>query len=403
MSIASEISRLQTAKAAIVSAIEGHGVTVPSGTTFSGFAILIASIESGGGAPSLEDIASGKLDYTTQATIDKGAYDASLDILRGVSGGMPVATLGDVPVGALVAFNDPEYTAGKMPYYVLGQTHKQGCVTLHRSKTFSVSRASGITGTGSAYPTSTQGVYLNNTFYDNFDPQIKGLVQQVPVISRNAVNNFGNTATDMHIFALSYYELFGHINYGGTGAITQEGDAIPWLAASANNRMRKQQDTDANQLYFTRTAFYSAPTYNAIRVDASGSGNYAAGNTPYCPALCMLATQPVAYNAAAGYYEIVFGTEIDFVAHLGDASTRPTQIAVNFDLLGDSPQLLSCQVCNNVNDASPTWEAYTRNAIHAFANQTKTADQWGYGCRIAAQSVNGVVECTAPYFMGVPV
>ena len=49
MSIATEISRLQSAKASIKTAIEGKGVTVPSATLLDGYAALITSIPSGGG------------------------------------------------------------------------------------------------------------------------------------------------------------------------------------------------------------------------------------------------------------------------------------------------------------------------------------------------------------------
>lgn len=49
MSIASEISRLQTAKADLKTAIEGKGVTVSSGTKLDGYADLVDSIETGGG------------------------------------------------------------------------------------------------------------------------------------------------------------------------------------------------------------------------------------------------------------------------------------------------------------------------------------------------------------------
>ena len=48
MSIATEVSRLQSAKASIKSAIEGKGVTVPDGTLLDGMASLIESIEAGG-------------------------------------------------------------------------------------------------------------------------------------------------------------------------------------------------------------------------------------------------------------------------------------------------------------------------------------------------------------------
>lgn len=49
MSVQSEITRLQNAKAAIKAAIEGKGVTVPGGTLLDGMASLIESIEAGGG------------------------------------------------------------------------------------------------------------------------------------------------------------------------------------------------------------------------------------------------------------------------------------------------------------------------------------------------------------------
>ena len=48
MSIQTELTRLTNAKAAIKTAIEGKGVTVPSDTLLDGMAALIESIEAGG-------------------------------------------------------------------------------------------------------------------------------------------------------------------------------------------------------------------------------------------------------------------------------------------------------------------------------------------------------------------
>ena len=48
MSIQSELTRLTNAKAAIKTAIEGKGVTVPEGTLLDGMAALIEAIEVGG-------------------------------------------------------------------------------------------------------------------------------------------------------------------------------------------------------------------------------------------------------------------------------------------------------------------------------------------------------------------
>lgn len=49
MSVQSEITRLENAKASIKAAIEGKGVTVPDATLLDGMAQLIESIEAGGG------------------------------------------------------------------------------------------------------------------------------------------------------------------------------------------------------------------------------------------------------------------------------------------------------------------------------------------------------------------
>lgn len=48
MSIASDVTRIERAKAAIKAAIEGKGVTVPDATLLDGMAALIESIEAGG-------------------------------------------------------------------------------------------------------------------------------------------------------------------------------------------------------------------------------------------------------------------------------------------------------------------------------------------------------------------
>lgn len=68
MSIASEISRLQQAKADIKTAIENKGVTVPSSATLDAYDGYIDDIPSGGGG-NWETIARGMVDFTTEFQI----------------------------------------------------------------------------------------------------------------------------------------------------------------------------------------------------------------------------------------------------------------------------------------------------------------------------------------------
>ena len=66
MSIQTELTRLTNVKAAIKTAIEGKGVTVPEATLLDGMAGLIESIEAGGGAtePYIEEVIDGNGDIT---------------------------------------------------------------------------------------------------------------------------------------------------------------------------------------------------------------------------------------------------------------------------------------------------------------------------------------------------
>lgn len=79
MSIASEITRLQTAKADLKTAIEGKGVTVAASATLDDYADLVDSIETGGGGYTVDDlcdsdIPSGAVTINNATTIGKYAF-----------------------------------------------------------------------------------------------------------------------------------------------------------------------------------------------------------------------------------------------------------------------------------------------------------------------------------------
>ena len=65
MSIQTELTRITNAKAAIKTAIEGKGVTVPSDTLLDGMASLIESIDAGGGAFTTGNFTPSETTYST--------------------------------------------------------------------------------------------------------------------------------------------------------------------------------------------------------------------------------------------------------------------------------------------------------------------------------------------------
>ena len=107
MSIQTELTRITNAKAAIKAAIEGKGVTVPTGTLLDGMAALIKSIEAGGGA----GIATGSF-----TNISQGNY--STEITHG---------LGTIPKIVIILLDDITlYSVNGTTLYIGGFAYQDG-------------------------------------------------------------------------------------------------------------------------------------------------------------------------------------------------------------------------------------------------------------------------------------
>lgn len=120
MSIQTELTRIANAKAAIKTAIEGKGVTVPDGTLLDGMAALIESIEAGGGGfdSNHVDIAYGSFVTAEEdkgVIVDCGFPISKDDAFMYVFGCIPIATR---TKGANIA----GYFANKMPSASLPDT-----------------------------------------------------------------------------------------------------------------------------------------------------------------------------------------------------------------------------------------------------------------------------------------
>lgn len=99
MSISTEITRLQNAKASITTSIENKGVTVPSATKLDGYSTLIDSIQTG-------ITPTGTISITTNGTVDVTNY-ASADVSVSGGGGISVDDIAQdlAPSGAITLSN----------------------------------------------------------------------------------------------------------------------------------------------------------------------------------------------------------------------------------------------------------------------------------------------------------
>ncbi len=83
MSIATEITRLQTAKADLKTSIEAKGVTVPSATLISGYAALVDQISGGSGLPDSDGLVDLTIVNGDQTKASFSLYYMPVCILRG--------------------------------------------------------------------------------------------------------------------------------------------------------------------------------------------------------------------------------------------------------------------------------------------------------------------------------
>ena len=133
MSVQSEITRLENAKAAIKAAIEGKGVTVPEATLLDGMAALIESIQAGGDFNST--IVKGSFTLSERTKIPNQTYPTSdAFIIEHNSGFVPRAVFlytekiaTDCPtlyVSVVKKYNDPRYDLTTSAVYKYGTTQK---------------------------------------------------------------------------------------------------------------------------------------------------------------------------------------------------------------------------------------------------------------------------------------
>lgn len=109
MSIASEIARLQQAKADLKAAIEAKGVTVPAATTIDGYAALVDQIQQGGGTlpydAEVEWLGGDAASYIDTGIKASGILHIKIYLVDYFTSGM----LGGWPFGGRNAYNNNAY------------------------------------------------------------------------------------------------------------------------------------------------------------------------------------------------------------------------------------------------------------------------------------------------------
>ena len=121
MSIQSELTRLTNAKAAIRTAIEGKGVTVPDGTLLDGMAALIESIETGGVGNSIK-IDSGTFTPAENVSTYKVTPNIQIDnvVLQALMPNIDGFGLSFIPkdsAGCYFGYNIPNYPNRQVQCY----------------------------------------------------------------------------------------------------------------------------------------------------------------------------------------------------------------------------------------------------------------------------------------------
>ena len=254
------------------------------------------------------------------------------------------------------------------------------------------------TGTGAGesnfrYNNSSTEVNYENSLLDQFmtgeyagrlSAETLACIATSSVICYNLAETASYTLA-RKIFALSNKELHG--DYSNDESVD--------LGYFTNNNSRITKNKAGNAVGVWTRSPSSASAVCCVHTNGNLITFSPTGCISARPAFNLLSSSLVATIANGdGSYNLITSADIParkagFTASLGDTETRPEQVKVECDTVCEGT--LSVAVCNNYNDETPTWESTTLGATHDFVNQTKTADKWGVGVKIEAESESNII------------
>lgn len=239
------------------------------------------------------------------------------------------------------------------------------------------------------YEDCEMDTWLNKTWAARYSAEMLACMLTSNILILDANNEAYSIARKF--FIPSYSEW-------GFSATVPDGIASPYTTSSSKRIVYNESGTAVKCWLRTR---YSDIYYWCIT--STGMDGYSATNSSFwaLPAFDLPSSLTVADlpNDDGTYSLIVPGADlpgIDVAIRADESDSRYTAIKVSVAIKGDQARHL--QVCNNLNDDTPTWEDASFDLAHTFMNSAKTADRWALGVRMTA-SGEQIVVMDEPFIM----
>lgn len=239
--------------------------------------------------------------------------------------------------------------------------------------------------------------YLNSEFINRYSADLRSAILNagIKVISNE---DDGVYQIARKIFLPSIHE------WGFVGVYGVDGIASPYATTNEKRKMK-----DENRSFITHRTRSKKTTTNFANITEQGAdgGYYHAGWAGYhiIPAFDLSTSLTVSSEPNEdGTYNLI-GIEsaipcIDFEVRAGESNTRyvAAKVSVMIETETETETETHLYVCNNYNDASPTWEEASFDKTHTFVNDVKTAEAWALGIRIVVNSEN-TIAVYEPFIM----
>ena len=170
-----------------------------------------------------------------------------------------------------------------------------------------------------------------------------------------------------------------------------EGDAQTITAKVADDSSMSQNVTtfaavekynSSKKAWETVTSVTNTDAVSRLRIRVSGLTE---GSTKYIALSTTDAGSSTAVTSAP--VKIAIGDTLEFTTKPLDRGTEmPKTASVFLDSAIDSAATLTLYVCNNANDAAPTWEKCDIGEAHIFSNKNKNADTWAVAAKVVVNA-----------------